>query len=153
MWDGLVAIYEEGLVDAVGLSNYGPRQLAKIGQYLDKRGVPLAAVQVQYSLLRWALLVRWGAPGRVACVRRSAGMVRRHARQIARRCVAGQTGVADAACKFQHAGNTFLLLLLLLLLLLSLSLSLSNSDTPGTRSCACPVLQPRTRAGCCQGGV
>ncbi|PSC73909.1 pyridoxal chloroplastic [Micractinium conductrix] len=51
MWDGLVAIYEEGLVDAVGLSNYGPRQLAKIGQYLDKRGVPLAAVQVQYSLL------------------------------------------------------------------------------------------------------
>ncbi|EFN55619.1 hypothetical protein CHLNCDRAFT_23295 [Chlorella variabilis] len=51
MWDGLVAIYEEGLVDAVGLSNYGPKQLARIGAYLDKRGVPLAAVQVQYSLL------------------------------------------------------------------------------------------------------
>ncbi|KAI7838722.1 hypothetical protein COHA_007518 [Chlorella ohadii] len=51
MWDGLVAIYEEGLVDAVGVSNYGPKQLQKIGQYLDKRGVPLAAVQVQYSLL------------------------------------------------------------------------------------------------------
>lgn len=51
MWDGLVAIYEEGLVDAVGLSNYGPQQLAKIGAYLQKKGVPLAAVQVQYSLL------------------------------------------------------------------------------------------------------
>ena len=42
----------QGLVDAVGLSNYGPKQLARIGAYLDKRGVPLAAVQVQYSLLR-----------------------------------------------------------------------------------------------------
>ncbi|PRW57658.1 pyridoxal chloroplastic [Chlorella sorokiniana] len=51
MWDGLVAIYEEGLVDAVGVSNYGPKQLQKISQYLEKRGVPLAAVQVQYSLL------------------------------------------------------------------------------------------------------
>lgn len=42
----------QGLVEAVGLSNYGPKQLAKIGAYLQKRGVPLAAVQVQYSLLR-----------------------------------------------------------------------------------------------------
>jgi pyridoxine 4-dehydrogenase len=51
MWDGLVAVYEAGLVDAVGVSNYGPKQLAKIHRYLEKRGVPLAAVQVQYSLL------------------------------------------------------------------------------------------------------
>ena len=51
MWDGLVAIYEAGLVDAVGLSNYGPRQLGRIHAYLSKRGVPLASVQVQYSLL------------------------------------------------------------------------------------------------------
>lgn len=51
MWDGLVAIYEEGLVDAIGLSNYGAKQLSKIHKYLTKRGVPLAAVQVQYSLL------------------------------------------------------------------------------------------------------
>ncbi|KAL4421934.1 hypothetical protein ABPG77_007876 [Micractinium sp. CCAP 211/92] len=51
MWDGLAAIYDEGLVEAVGLSNYGPRQLARIKQFLDKRGIPLAAVQVQYSLL------------------------------------------------------------------------------------------------------
>lgn len=51
MWDGLVAIYEEGLVDAVGLSNYGPKQLAKIHKYLTSRGVPLSSVQIQYSLL------------------------------------------------------------------------------------------------------
>jgi len=51
MWDGLVAIYEAGLADAVGVSNYGPKQLHKIHRYLEKRGVPLAAVQVQYSLL------------------------------------------------------------------------------------------------------
>lgn len=51
MWDGLVAIYEAGIVEAVGVSNYGPRQLEKISKYLEKRQVPLAAVQVQYSLL------------------------------------------------------------------------------------------------------
>lgn len=39
-------------MEAVGLSNYGPKQLAKIKQFLDSRGIPLAAVQVQYSLLR-----------------------------------------------------------------------------------------------------
>lgn len=51
MWDGLVAIYEEGLVDAVGLSNYGPKQLQRIHSYLERRGVPIASVQIQYSLL------------------------------------------------------------------------------------------------------
>ena len=43
MWDGLVAIYEAGLVDAVGLSNYGPKQLKKIHKYLTQRGVPVAS--------------------------------------------------------------------------------------------------------------
>lgn len=51
MWDGLVAMYEEGLVDAVGLSNYGPKQLNKIHKYLSAKGVPLSSVQIQYSLL------------------------------------------------------------------------------------------------------
>lgn len=51
MWDGLVAIYEAGLVEAVGVSNYGPKQLQKIHSYLSKRGVPLASAQVQFSLL------------------------------------------------------------------------------------------------------
>jgi len=51
MWDGLVAIYDAGLVEAVGLSNYGPRQLEKIHKYLQKRGVPVASCQIQYSLV------------------------------------------------------------------------------------------------------
>ncbi|XP_073001153.1 pyridoxal reductase, chloroplastic [Typha latifolia] len=51
LWDGLVAMYEKGLVRAVGVSNYGPKQLIKIHDYLKARGVPLCSVQVQFSLL------------------------------------------------------------------------------------------------------
>ncbi|XP_044461753.1 pyridoxal reductase, chloroplastic isoform X2 [Mangifera indica] len=51
LWDGLVAMYEKGLVRAVGVSNYGPRQLVKIHDYLKARGVPLCSAQVQFSLL------------------------------------------------------------------------------------------------------
>ena len=51
MWDGLVAMYDAGLVEAVGVSNYGPKQLGKIHKYLDARDVPLASCQIQYSLL------------------------------------------------------------------------------------------------------
>lgn len=41
----------QGLVQAVGVSNYGPKQMQKIHRHLESRGVPLAAAQVQYSLL------------------------------------------------------------------------------------------------------
>ncbi|CAN6466391.1 unnamed protein product [Victoria cruziana] len=51
LWDGLVAMYEKGLVRAVGVSNYGPKQLLKIHDYLKARGVPLCSAQVQFSLL------------------------------------------------------------------------------------------------------
>ncbi|EXB41095.1 putative oxidoreductase [Morus notabilis] len=51
LWDGLVAMYEKGLVRAVGVSNYGPKQLLKIYDYLKARGVPLVSAQVQFSLL------------------------------------------------------------------------------------------------------
>ncbi|XP_039141805.1 pyridoxal reductase, chloroplastic [Dioscorea cayenensis subsp. rotundata] len=51
LWDGLVAMYEKGLVRAVGVSNYGPKQLIKIYDYLNSRGVPLCSAQVQFSLL------------------------------------------------------------------------------------------------------
>ncbi|OVA04754.1 Aldo/keto reductase [Macleaya cordata] len=51
LWDGLVAMYEKGLVRAVGVSNYGPKQLVKIHEYLKSRGVPLCSAQVQFSLL------------------------------------------------------------------------------------------------------
>ena len=47
LWDGLARMHDAGLVRAVGVSNYGPRQLARIGAYLDKRGVPLATVQAR----------------------------------------------------------------------------------------------------------
>lgn len=36
----------QGLVQAVGISNYGPKQMQRIHAYLQKRGVPLAAAQV-----------------------------------------------------------------------------------------------------------
>ncbi|PKA48025.1 Pyridoxal reductase, chloroplastic [Apostasia shenzhenica] len=51
LWDGLVAMYKKGLVRAVGVSNYGPKQLVKIHDYLKSRGVPLCSAQVQFSLL------------------------------------------------------------------------------------------------------
>ncbi|CAN6564692.1 unnamed protein product [Malus baccata var. baccata] len=51
LWDGLVAMYDKGLVRAVGVSNYGPKQLLKIHDYLKARGVPLCSAQVQFSLL------------------------------------------------------------------------------------------------------
>ncbi|KAF5771291.1 putative pyridoxine 4-dehydrogenase [Helianthus annuus] len=51
LWDGLVAMYDKGLVKAVGVSNYGPKQLLKIHDYLKERGVPLSSAQVQFSLL------------------------------------------------------------------------------------------------------
>lgn len=33
------------------MSNYGPKQLLKIYDYLEARGVPLVSAQVQFSLL------------------------------------------------------------------------------------------------------
>ena len=36
----------QDLVRAVGVSNYGPRQLERINDYLTERGVPLASAQV-----------------------------------------------------------------------------------------------------------
>lgn len=36
----------QGLVQAVGVSNYGPKQMTRIHRYLTARGVPLASAQV-----------------------------------------------------------------------------------------------------------
>lgn len=49
--DGLGDLYEQGLVKAVGLSNYGPKRLRQVHQRLAERGIPIATLQVQYSLL------------------------------------------------------------------------------------------------------
>ncbi|NMG08971.1 aldo/keto reductase [Brasilonema sp. UFV-L1] len=49
--DGLADLYEQGLVKGVGLSNYGPKRLKRVHQRFAERGVPIATLQVQYSLL------------------------------------------------------------------------------------------------------
>ncbi|MEC4815786.1 MAG: aldo/keto reductase [Scytonema sp. PMC 1069.18] len=49
--DGLADLYEQGLVKGVGLSNYGPQRLQKVHKKFVERGVPIATLQVQYSLL------------------------------------------------------------------------------------------------------
>jgi pyridoxine 4-dehydrogenase len=53
LWEGLAQIYEAGLCEAVGVSNYGPVQLQKISAFLQERQVPLATAQIQYSLLTY----------------------------------------------------------------------------------------------------
>ena len=53
LWKGMGDIKERGLAKAVGVSNYGPKQLKKIHAYLAGRGVPLATCQVQLSLLSY----------------------------------------------------------------------------------------------------
>lgn len=49
--DGLADLYEQGLVKGVGLSNYGPESLRRVQRKFSERGVPIATMQVQYSLL------------------------------------------------------------------------------------------------------
>ncbi len=49
--DGLADLYEQGLVKGVGLSNYGPLRLKRVHKNFADRGVPIATLQVQYSLL------------------------------------------------------------------------------------------------------
>lgn len=49
--DGLAELYEQGLVKGVGLSNYGPKRLQWVHKKFAERGVPIATLQVQYSLL------------------------------------------------------------------------------------------------------
>ncbi len=40
------SLHMQDLVKAVGVSNYGPRQLERIHRFLTERGVPLASAQV-----------------------------------------------------------------------------------------------------------
>lgn len=49
--DGLADLYEQGLVQGVGLSNYGTKRLQHVHQKFAARGVPIKTLQVQYSLL------------------------------------------------------------------------------------------------------
>jgi pyridoxine 4-dehydrogenase len=54
LWEGVADIYDKGLAEAVGVSNYGPIQLQKVAGYMQDREVPLAIAQIQYSLLTYA---------------------------------------------------------------------------------------------------
>ncbi|KAJ4839348.1 hypothetical protein Tsubulata_008287 [Turnera subulata] len=49
--DGLGDAVEQGLVNAVGVSNYGEKRLREAYEKLKKRGIPLASNQVNYSLI------------------------------------------------------------------------------------------------------
>ncbi|EED94662.1 aldo/keto reductase [Thalassiosira pseudonana CCMP1335] len=51
LWEGIADVYDAGLCEAVGISNYGPNQLQKFSQRMQERDVPIAIAQVQYSLL------------------------------------------------------------------------------------------------------
>jgi len=53
LWEGIGNVYDEGLCDAIGVSNYGPQQLQKISKYMVDRNVPLATAQIQYSLMTY----------------------------------------------------------------------------------------------------
>jgi pyridoxine 4-dehydrogenase len=46
MWNGLADCYEQELIRAVGVSNYGAKQLKKVHGNFAKRGVPLSSAQV-----------------------------------------------------------------------------------------------------------
>jgi len=48
---GLAQAFNEGLIRAVGVSNYSAEQMMRFQDLLGKHGVPLASNQVQYSLL------------------------------------------------------------------------------------------------------
>lgn len=50
-WDGIAECYKRGYIKNVGVCNYGPTLLARAAEHLQKRGVPLASNQINYSLL------------------------------------------------------------------------------------------------------
>lgn len=49
--NALVEVYQEGLVEAVGVSNYNADQMVKTCEILEKNGIPLASNQVRFNLL------------------------------------------------------------------------------------------------------
>ena len=51
LWEGLARLVEQGTAKAIGLSNFGPKRLLKAHQFFSDRSLPIASLQVQYSLL------------------------------------------------------------------------------------------------------
>lgn len=52
-WDGIAQCYEMGLIENVGVSNYGPEYLLRCHEALSKRNVPIASNQINFSLARY----------------------------------------------------------------------------------------------------
>lgn len=52
MAEALAAVHADGLVSAVGVSNYSISEMGAIHGQLAARGIPLASNQIEYSLLR-----------------------------------------------------------------------------------------------------
>ena len=50
-WEGLIECYKRGIVKNVGVSNYGKTLLLRAHEKLSRVNVPLAANQINYSLL------------------------------------------------------------------------------------------------------
>ena len=57
LWEGIADVYDKGLCQAVGVSNYGPQQLQKVAARMSEREVPLAIAQIQYSLMTYQVRV------------------------------------------------------------------------------------------------
>ena len=53
LWEGLADVYDAGLCEVVGVSNYGPKQLVKVAARMKERQVPLGVAQIQYSLMTY----------------------------------------------------------------------------------------------------
>ena len=51
LWKGLAKLSQQNLVKAVGLSNYGPKNLQRAYDFFQGEGVKISTLQVQYSLL------------------------------------------------------------------------------------------------------
>ena len=50
--DALAAVHADGMVEAVGVSNYSVGEMRSIASKLAERGIPLASNQIEFSLLR-----------------------------------------------------------------------------------------------------
>ena len=49
--NGLGDLYEDGLINEIGLSNTGPKRLTFLYQKLKERGIKINSIQMQFSLL------------------------------------------------------------------------------------------------------
>lgn len=53
LWEGVADVYDKGLCESVGVSNYGPRQLQKVAKRMQEREIPMSIAQIQYSLMTY----------------------------------------------------------------------------------------------------